>query len=316
MISSLFPGQGSQSIGMGNLFYQNFKESKNVFDEVDDALGEKLSSLIFEGNIKDLTRTSNAQPALMAVSMAIVKVIEKETGEKLSNITPIMAGHSLGEYTAACALGVMGISDTAKLLRLRGDEMQKSAPEGVGSMAAVIGLPISVIEKICSEISLSEKKYCGIANDNSPDQVVITGYKESVELAIDNCNEAGAKRVVKLPVSAPFHSPLMKNAADKVEERLSQIVVSEPSGILMSNYTAKASKNANDIKSLLVKQITGRVRFRELVHSIYNENVRKFIEIGPGRVLSTLVKRTESDVLTLCINQPSDIEKAIKFIKE
>lgn len=301
---------------MGNLFYQNFKESKNVFDEVDDALGEKLSSLIFEGNIKDLTRTSNAQPALMAVSMAIVKVIEKETGEKLSNITPIMAGHSLGEYTAACALGVMGISDTAKLLRLRGDEMQKSAPEGVGSMAAVIGLPISVIEKICSEISLSEKKYCGIANDNSPDQVVITGYKESVELAIDNCNEAGAKRVVKLPVSAPFHSPLMKNAADKVEERLSQIVVSEPSGILMSNYTAKASKNANDIKSLLVKQITGRVRFRELVHSIYNENVRKFIEIGPGRVLSTLVKRTESDVLTLCINQPSDIEKAIKFIKE
>jgi [acyl-carrier-protein] S-malonyltransferase len=310
MIAMLFPGQGSQAIGMGSFFYEQFSEARHVFHEVDEALNEKLSSLIFEGDIKELTKTSNAQPALMATSIAMLRVLEKELGTAITAKSQWMAGHSLGEYSAACALGVISLKDTTRLLRLRGSSMQQAVPEGVGAMAAIIGLPFAIIETLCNAHT-SKNQYCGIANDNSPDQVVITGHKESVEAAMEACKNAGAKRALALPVSAPFHSPLMKPASDAVCEKLNALELFEPLGTLVSNARAEPITSMQDIKRALVDQITHRVRFREVCHTLQHGGVSTFIEIGSGKVLTNLVKRTLSDVSPLTLNQPSDLKTVL-----
>ena len=301
----VFPGQGSQIVGMGKELYDSFAEAKHVFEEVDDALSKNLSKIIFEGPIEDLTLTENTQPALMATSIAVMRVLEKQGGKSIGDIASYVAGHSLGEYSALCAAGSVSLSDTAKLLKIRGISMQEAVPQGQGAMAAIIGLSLEDVEKIATVVD----GVAEVANDNSDGQVVISGAKAAVEQAEAIAKDVGAKRFVILNVSAPFHSSLMQPAADRMAEALASAEFVAPKVPLIANVTADVVTEPQEIKDLLVKQVTGRVRWRESVAKLNELGVEATIEVGAGKVLSGLTRRIVKEMSSVSIQNAADIEK-------
>lgn len=302
----IFPGQGSQFPGMGKDLADSFPEAKHVFQEVDDALGQNLSKIMFEGPDSDLNLTENTQPALMAVSMAVMRVLTGQGKLDLEKTISYVAGHSLGEYAALTAAGSLDLSVTAKLLKLRGQSMQKAVPVGVGAMAAILGLDFDDVKAIAAEASDSE--ICEAANDNSAGQVVISGHKGAVEAAMALATTRGAKRALLLPVSAPFHCRLMGPAAEAMAEALSQTTINTPVVPVVANVTAQAVTDPDEIRKLLVEQVTGVVRWRESVQWMKAQGVDSMVEIGAGKVLSGLVKRIESDVAASSVGTPQQIE--------
>ena len=302
----IFPGQGSQSVGMGKELAEAFPAAKAVFDEVDAALGENLSKLIWEGPIEDLTLTANTQPALMAVSLAAARALEAGFGVKISQAS-FVAGHSLGEYSALAAAGAISVSDAAKLLRKRGQAMQAAAPAGTGAMAALIGkVDVEVAEAIAAEGSAAGVVV--VANDNNSGNVVISGSKAGVEAAIAAAKTKGVK-AIPLSVSAPFHSPLMAPAGDAMREALGGVAMNAPIVPVVANVTARPVSDPAEIKRLLVEQVTGRVRWRECVQWMATEGgVKTFVETGAGKQLSGMVKRNAPDAATVALNTPADLE--------
>ena len=311
-ITFVFPGQGAQVIGMGQTLARAYPNSRNVFEEVDDALNFKLSKLVWEGEIEELTLTENAQPALMATSIATLRAMEEEGIS--SDTVKYFAGHSLGEYSALCAAGALDLADTARLLRLRGKSMQKAVPIGVGAMAAILGLNFELVEKIAQEAS--QKQVCQAANDNDPNQVVISGNLEAVERAIILAKEKGAKRAIILPVSAPFHCELMQPASDVMAEAFSKISFKIPSSPIVANYTALPVVDPSEIKNLLIKQITGRVRWRETINYISQNGVDKVIEIGSGKALTGMIRRINKDINCYNIGSSDDLNKFLSTDSE
>ena len=304
-ITFVFPGQGAQVIGMGQTLARAYLKSRIVFEEVDDALNFKLSKLIWDGEIEELTLTENAQPALMATSIATLRAMEEEGIS--SNSVKYFAGHSLGEYSALCAAGALDLADTARLLRLRGKSMQKAVPIGVGAMAAILGLDFELVEKIANEAS--QRQVCQAANDNDPNQVVISGNLEAVERAIILAKEKGAKRALILPVSAPFHCELMQPASDVMAEAFSKVSFKIPSSPIVANYTALPVVDPSEIQNLLIKQITGRVRWRETINFISRNGVDKVIEIGSGKALTGMIRRINKDINCYNIGSSDDLNK-------
>jgi [acyl-carrier-protein] S-malonyltransferase len=299
----VFPGQGSQTIGMGRALAEAYPAARAVFDEVDEALGEKLSALIWDGAIEDLTLTQNAQPAIMATSLAALAALEAE-GLGLANAA-FVAGHSLGEYSALCAAGAIGLADTARLLRIRGTAMQAAVPVGVGAMAALLGLDYAGAKAVAAEAAGAE--VCQVANDNDPAQVVISGHKAAVERACEIAKAAGAKRALLLPVSAPFHCALMQPAAAVMAEALAVVDIRDPSVPLVANVRAEPVGDAGDIRKLLVAQVTGEVRWRESVQWLVGAGVTEFWEIGAGKALSGMIKRIERETVQRNVGAPEDI---------
>lgn len=279
----VFPGQGSQTVGMGRELYENNAAARAVFDEVDDALNQKLSDIIFNGPLEDLTLTTNVQPAIMATSMAMLRA----SGIPL---TQYVAGHSLGEYTALCAAGALSLADTAKLLRLRGDAMQRAVPLGRGLTAVILGLDIDVVRDICA------KNDCDVANDNSPGQVVISGAREIVEKTLDDAKAAGAKRAMPLALSVPVHCRIQSPAADEMRAALSKTQIKTPAAALISNKTCTPISDPDEIRECLVYQITHGVRWRESVLAMHDMGITETIEVGPGAVLTGLTKRICADM--------------------
>ncbi len=303
----VFPGQGAQTIGMGKALADAFPVAQAVFDEVDDALGEKLSSLIWEGSIDELTLTQNAQPALMATSIAALRALESE-GLGLSAAS-FVAGHSLGEYSALCAAGSLGLSDTARLLRIRGRAMQEAVPVGIGAMAVLLGLDFATAMEVAAEAAQGE--VCQAANDNDPAQVVVSGHKGAVERALDIAKSKGAKRAMLLPVSAPFHCSLMQPAAAVMSEALAAVSIAAPVVPIVVNVRAEAVVEPDRIRALLVAQVTGSVRWRESVMWMERAGVNDFWEIGAGKALCGMIKRTvQSEVTMRAIGSPDDIAAA------
>ena len=311
-ITFVFPGQGAQVIGMGQTLARAYPKSRIVFEEVDDALNFKLSKLVWEGEIEELTLTENAQPALMATSIATLRAMEEEGIS--SDSVKYFAGHSLGEYSALCAAGALDLADTARLLRLRGKSMQKAVPTGVGAMAAILGLNFELVEKIAQEAS--QKQVCQAANDNDPNQVVISGNLEAVERAIILAKEKGAKRALILPVSAPFHCELMQPASDVMAEAFSKVSFKIPSSPIVANYTALPVVDPSEIKNLLIKQITGRVRWRETINYISQNGVDKVIEIGSGKALTGMIRRINKDINCYNIGSSDDLNKFLSTDSE
>jgi [acyl-carrier-protein] S-malonyltransferase len=311
-IAFIFPGQGSQAIGMGKELADAFPAAKAVFDEVDEALGEKLSALMWAGTIEELTLTANAQPALMAVSLAAARALETGFGIKISRAA-FVAGHSLGEYSALAAAGALSVSDAAKLLRKRGQAMQAAAPAGTGAMAALIGkVDVEIAEIIALEGSVAG--LVGVANDNNAGNVVISGSKAGVEAAIAVAKAKGVK-AIPLPVSAPFHSPLMAPAAVEMEKALAVASISKPVVPVVANVTARPVDAPADIRRLLVEQVTGRVRWRESVQWMATEGgVTTFVETGAGKQLSGMVKRNAPEAATVALNVPADLEAFAKTL--
>lgn len=307
----VFPGQGSQFIGMGKDLAENFKSARDVFDEVNEALGQDLFKIMTEGPDLELTSTTNTQPALMAHSMAIVRVLEKEFGIKLKNKAQFVAGHSLGEYSACCAAGVFSLSDTAKLLRIRGNAMQKAVPLGVGSMAAVIGASVDEVKALI-EACIDEENICVLANDNSDGQIVISGHMKAIDKAIEIASEFGIKRCIKLPVSAPFHSPLMKPAGLEMKEAFKNVTVSDAQIPIIANVLAMPITNKQEITTRLVEQVSGSVRFRESVIYMKEQNITDIVELGAGKVLSGIIKRSQKEINTYSVGTPSEIEELAK----
>ena len=310
----LFPGQGSQFIGMGKELAGQFEVAKDVFSEVDEALGEKLSALMFKGDIEELTLTKNAQPAIMAVSIAILRVMSSN-GLDLKKID-LLAGHSLGEYSALCASGVISLRDATTVLRKRGIAMQKAVSEGKGSMVAVLGLNSDIVNKFITT-SKCDNQLIQVANDNDPSQVVISGEKKEVERFSDFLKEKNAKRIIKLPVSAPFHSPLMKPAALTMESELRKINFSNPIVPIIQNVDLSVLCSTEGLVDRLVKQICGTVRWRESLVKMANEyNIKNFFEIGPGKVLAGTVKRTIPDANVLSVGLAPHIDQALEMISD
>lgn len=310
----VFPGQGSQFVGMGKELADNFASAKQVFEEVNEALHQDLFKIMVEGPELDLTLTSNAQPALMAHSMAVVRVLEKEFDVKLSDFASFVAGHSLGEYSAACAAGVFSLTDTAKLLRTRGDAMQKAVPVGLGGMAAVIG--VSYQDVVAMAEACAQGKYvCVAANDNANGQVVLSGHAEAIEKAVEIAAEFGAKRCIKLPVSAPFHSPLMQPAAEVMAEALAGVKANKPQIPLISNVAAQAVSDEKTLVENLVKQVTGSVRWRETVDYMAEQGVTEAYELGAGKVLSGIIKRSHSEINAVSAGSAAEIEELAKSLK-
>ena len=307
-IAFTFPGQGSQAAGMGKALAEQFPEARAVFDEVDAALGAKLSHIMFEGPEETLTLTANAQPALMAVSMAIIRVMEAR-GLVLKDKVSFVAGHSLGEYSALAAAGTFSISDTARLLRIRGNAMQAAVPAGQGAMAAIIGLDEEAVTKACKASG-----NCQIANDNGGGQLVISGEKAAVEKAAALATEAGAKRAIMLAVSAPFHSSLMAPAAEAMKEALEKVVKHRPSIPLLPNVTVSPTSDPDEIARRLVEQVTGQVRWRESVEWFAANGVTTLYEIGSGKVLTGLARRISKDVSGVAVNSAEDIDAALTAI--
>jgi len=307
MQALLFPGQGSQSIGMGKDLSVSYDAAKKVFDEVDESLGEKLSDLIWNGDLDELTLTKNAQPALMAMSLAVIASLKSE-GFSLDN-SSYFAGHSLGEYSALAAAGSISIWDSARLLRLRGLAMQSAVPVGVGAMAAILGLEYNDVVGISVEARKSD--VCEVANDNDLSQVVVSGHKAAVERAIEIAKKRGAKRAVLLPVSAPFHCKLMGPASDTMATALSEIKVLAPTVPIVANVTANPTIDPNEIKDLLVKQVTGTVKWRESIFFMVANGVTKTLEIGAGKALSGMVRRIEKSISTKSISGAADVAGAI-----
>ena len=301
----IFPGQGAQTIGMGRDLAENFPAARAVFQEVDEALGEKLSDLIWEGEAEELTLTRNAQPALMATSMAAMAALNAE-GISLESHADYVAGHSLGEYAALCAAGSFTLADTARLLRIRGDAMQKAVSQGEGAMAALLGLDFAQAMDVAQEAA--EGQICTAANDNDPAQVVISGAREAILRAVDIAKAKGAKRALLLPVSAPFHCALMEPAATAMAQALAEVEMKDPVVPLVGNVSARAESAAADIRANLIEQVTGRVRWRESVMWMAERGVVDFWEIGAGKALSGMVKRIDRSVETRAIGTADDIK--------
>jgi len=303
MRAFVFPGQGAQTIGMGKALADAYPAAKAVYDEVDEALGQDLSGLIWNGNIEDLTLTANAQPALMATSMAVMRALETEgvTVEAAS----FVAGHSLGEYSALAAAGAFTVADAARLLRARGEAMQDAVPVGVGAMAAILGLDFEAVTAVAAEAAQGE--VCQAANDNDPAQVVVSGHKAAVERAVDIAKEKGAKRALLLPVSAPFHCSLMQPAADAMAGALADVAIAAPKVPVVANVLAHAETDPATIRSLLVQQITGSVRWRESVAYMAAQGVTEVYEIGAGKALSGMVKRIDRGLVATAASTPEDV---------
>ena len=306
-----FPGQGSQIVGMGKTLSQQFAEARAVFEEVDDALGQKLSTIMFEGPEDTLTLTANAQPALMAVSMAVLRVMEAQ-GLNLKEKVAFVAGHSLGEYSALCAAGTFSLADTARLLRIRGEAMQDAVGVGEGAMAAIIGLDEATVEEICS--SVLGEGVCQIANDNGGGQLVISGETNAINAACKIASEKGSKRAIILPVSAPFHSSLMQPAADAMKEALLDVNKNAPVVPLIPNVTVEPESDPQHIIELLVHQVTGRVRWRETIEWFAQNGVDTLFEIGSGKVLTGLARRINKDINGLTVGSSEEIETALKAL--
>ena len=306
MHAFVFPGQGAQTIGMGKALADAYPAAKAVFEEVNDALNEDLSSLIWEGDIADLTLTRNAQPALMATSIAAMRSLSSEGIEV--GVASYVAGHSLGEYTALAAAGALSLSDTARLLRVRGTAMQEAVPVGVGAMAALLGLDFETARTVAQEAAQGE--VCQAANDNDPSQVVVSGHRAAVERALIIAKERGAKRAMLLPVSAPFHCVLMAPAADVMAIALERVDITMPDVPLVSNVSASAVTNPADIRSLLVSQVTGSVRWRESVSYMAAQGVTEIWEIGAGKALSGMIRRIDKSIVTHAVGAPDDIKVA------
>jgi len=306
-IAFVFPGQGAQTIGMGQALADAYPAARAVFDEVDAALGEKLSSLIWEGDIETLTLTENAQPALMATSMAAMAALKSE-GVGLDRAS-FVAGHSLGEYSALCAAGTLSLADTARLLRIRGRAMQAAVPVGEGAMAAVLGLDAAAAEQVAE--AAAQGDVCQLANENDPSQNVLSGSKAAIERAIVLAKEAGAKRALPLPVSAPFHCALMQPAADEMARALEDVTMNAPAVPLVANVRAEGVVQADLIRQLLIEQVTGRVRWRSSVEWMAAQGVTEFWEIGAGKALSGMIRRIAKDATSRAVGTPDDVAGAV-----
>jgi [acyl-carrier-protein] S-malonyltransferase len=309
-IAFVFPGQGSQTVGMGKALADAFAPARQVLDEVDDALGEKLSATISEGPADALTLTENAQPALMAVSLAVVRVLEAEAGLDLKRDAAFVAGHSLGEYSALAAAGTFSIADTARLLRTRGRAMQKAVPVGTGAMAALIGLELEQVAAVAAEAA--QGQVCQVANDNGGGQVVVSGDKAAVERAAEIAKAKGAKRAIILPVSAPFHCALMQPAADVMAQALAAVEAKTPGVPVIANVLARPISDPTEIVRRLVEQVTGTVRWRESVSFMAGEGIATFYELGAGKVLSGLVKRIAAGANGVAVGAPADVDAFIQ----
>jgi [acyl-carrier-protein] S-malonyltransferase len=308
----VFPGQGSQAVGMGRDLAAAFPVARHTLQEVDDALKQKLSRLMFEGPESELTLTENAQPALMAVSLAVMSVLEKEGGLDLPRHVVLVAGHSLGEYSALAAAGTFALADAVRLLKRRGLAMQRAVPVGEGAMAALLGLELEGAQEVAA--AAAEGEVCAAANDNAPGQIVVSGHKAAVERAMKLGAERGARRSILLPVSAPFHCALMEPAAREMEEALAAVAMEAPAVPLIANVTAASVDEPETIRRLLVEQVTGLVRWRESVLAMKGEGVDTVIELGVGRVLSGLVKRIDRDLAVMSVGTPAEIETFLKTL--
>ncbi|RJF83936.1 [acyl-carrier-protein] S-malonyltransferase [Azospirillum cavernae] len=308
----VFPGQGSQAVGMGRELAEAFEVARHTFQEVDDALNQRLSRLMAEGPEADLTLTENAQPALMAVSVAVLRVLASEGGVDLAKHARFVAGHSLGEYSALCAAGAFTLGDTARLLKLRGQAMQKAVPVGKGGMAALLGAELDQAQAIAADAAQGE--VCSVANDNSAGQVVISGSADAIDRAIALAAERGLKRSVRLPVSAPFHCALMQPAADAMAEALAAVTISAPVVPVVANVTAAPVSDPNAIRRLLVEQVTGMVRWRECVLAMKEQGVEALVEVGSGKVLAGLTKRIDKELSATSVGTPADVESFLKTL--
>ncbi|MEF3367110.1 ACP S-malonyltransferase [Methylocystis sp. 9N] len=304
----IFPGQGSQAVGMGKALFDAVEPARDVFAEVDSALSQPLSKLMFDGPEAELTLTANAQPALMAVSLAAIRALEAECGLDLARDAAFVAGHSLGEYSALAAAGALTISDTARLLRIRGDAMQKAVPVGEGAMAALLGAELDQARAIAAEASAEAQAICQVANDNGGGQIVLSGAKAAVEKAIDISKGKGIKRAVLLPVSAPFHCALMQPAADAMREALAHASINAPCVPVVANVTAAPTQDPEAIRRLLVEQVTGAVRWRECVAYMADHGATKFVECGAGKVLAGLLKRIAPQAAGISVGAPADFD--------
>jgi len=308
----VFPGQGSQAVGMGRELAEAFPAARHTFEEVDEALRQRLSRLMFEGPESDLTLTENAQPALMAASLAVLRVLVQEGGFELARHAAFVAGHSLGEYSALCAAGTFTIADAARLLKRRGQAMQRAVPVGAGTMAALLGLELEAAREVAE--AAREGEVCDTANDNGPGQVVVSGSTAAVERAVKLAAERGARRAIMLPVSAPFHCAMMEPAAREMEEALAAVSMAAPEVPVIANVTAAPVDDPETIRHLLVRQVTGLVRWRESVLYMKREGVDTVVELGAGRVLAGLVKRIDREIAVASVGTPAEIETFLKTL--
>ena len=313
-VAFIFPGQGSQAVGMGKALADAFPAAKAVFAEVDDALSQNLSTIMWEGPEAELTLTENAQPALMAVSLAVMRVLEEEQGVKLAQVAQFVAGHSLGEYSALAAAGAFSIADTARLLKVRGKAMQAATPVGTGAMAALLGLDLPEAKAVAE--AAAQGDVCQAANDNAPGQVVVSGHKAAVERALAIAKEKGAKRAILLQVSAPFHCALMQPAADRMAEALANATMRAPAVPLVANVLAAPISDPDEIRKRLIEQVTGTVRWRECMAAMASAGVKLFCEAGAGKVLTGLVKRNAPDAAGIAIGTPDDIAVSAAQLKQ
>jgi len=309
----LFPGQGSQAVGMGNAVADAFTAARDVFQEVDDALSQKLSRLMWEGPEADLTLTENAQPAIMAASIAVIRVLQKEGGLEVARHARLVAGHSLGEYSALCAAGAFSLADTARLLKKRGQAMQSAVPVGAGAMIALIGAEIDAAEAVAKDAS-ADGGICVVANDNAPGQVVLSGSKDAMDRVPDIAKAKGIKRAIPLPVSAPFHCPLMQPAAAVMREALAQVTIRPLAVPVLANVTAAEVSDPESVRRLLVEQVTGRVRWRESILALKGLGVDTTVEMGGNKVLTGMVKRIDKELQTVTLDAPAEIEAFAKVL--
>ena len=305
----VFPGQGSQMPGMGRALSEAFAPARHLFEEVDDALSQRLSRLMFEGPESELMLTENAQPALLAASLAVMRVLESGAGFEISRHAAYVAGHSLGEYSALSAAGVLSVADAARLVKRRGRAMQTAVPVGEGAMAALLGLDIEVAREVAEAAAAGQ--VCAVANDNGPGQIVVSGHRAAVERAVARAAERGARRSIMLAVSAPFHSPLMEPAARIMAEALAETALKAPLTPLVANVTAAPTSDPDEIKELLVEQVTRMVRWRESVQLFAAEEVEEVVEVGAGRVLAGLVKRIDRTLAAISVGTPAEVEALV-----